>query len=151
MDTVQRSPSSPAPFWARNDLRVKRCASHADRDSVRRSALLARPVAGATDPAEEAAPWGRFASHLLCGVLELLAALLHVALDLLAATLGGKVGIPCRLPGGLFQGAGRAIALVTHGSTSSSRLSGVSARLSGEGEGKRRQAQRSAATVTADR
>jgi hypothetical protein len=30
-------------------------------------------------------------------------------------------------------------------------FSGVSARLSGEGEGKRRQAQRSAATVTADR
>jgi hypothetical protein len=113
--------------------------------------IACKTCCGRDGPRRRSGPVGRFASHLLCGVLELLAALLHVALDLLAATLGGKVGIPCGLPGGLFHRAGRAIALVTHGSTSSSRLPGVSARLSGEGEGKRRQAQRPAATVTADR
>src|SRR3954470_10658778 len=42
-------------------------------------------------------------SHLLGGVLQLLAALLDVALDLLAASLGGQALVARRLAGGFLR------------------------------------------------
>src|SRR5881227_3364540 len=62
-----------------------------------------------------AARIGRAAElHLLGGVLQFLAALLHVALHLLAATLGGEVGISRRLASGFLDRAGRTVGLVGH-------------------------------------
>src|SRR3954471_10254795 len=69
-------------------------------------------------------------SHLLGGVLHLLAGLLNVAFHLVAAPFLGEAGVAGRLSCRFLHCPARTICLVAHGSTSSGVVSAVRESLS---------------------